>query len=343
MTFVAPALALALPLVALLAFWFARRDRRRERRLHAVGGARALRLTPELDLGRRRWRRRLFAAALAFGVFAAMQPQWGTVARNVDEPRADAIVCLDVSRSMLARDLSPSRLGRAHAELTALAARAVGARLGLVAFAGVARLVVPLTRDAESFAQMARATDPLSVPLGGTDLGAGLETALTALAAGQGLPAGGDAQVPGTILLLTDGEDLQGRGRAAARRCRERGARVHCIGFGSTLGSKIAVEGADGKEQFLRTRGGDEVVTVMDAASLRSLADAGGGVFAEAGAESEPLLRIWEREVLPHAAAVAREDASAASEKQNRYRWPLAAALGCLLAELWLVERRRAR
>ena len=124
----------------------------------------------------------------------------------------DILVCLDVSRSMLAQDLQPSRLARAQEEIRALAARTESDRVGLVLFAGDARLAVPLTRDKDSFASLASRASPLSVERGGSDVGAALDTALGALTGAHEV-----------ILLLTDGEDLEARGLQAARRCRDRG------------------------------------------------------------------------------------------------------------------------
>jgi Ca-activated chloride channel family protein len=338
--FAEPAAAGALPLVAALAWWLARRDRASQVRLAAVAGARAPFLAAEVGRRRRLLRRRLFGVAIALAVVSCMQPLWGARPREVEEPGIDLVVCLDVSRSMLARDLAPSRLERAHSAIAALARQTRGDRLGLVAFAGEARLVVPLTRDAESFAQIAAATDALSVALGGTDLGQGLDVALAALAAGQGLPA--DAQVTGAILLLTDGEDLHGRAREAALRCRDRGARVHCAALGSTLGSKIAVAGPDGREQFLRSRTGEEVVSAADAASLRAVAAATGGGFVDAGAHDDPLGKLYREHVVPHARTTLRLD-HAAPQKENRYRVPLALALLLLLVEVAIADRRRHR
>jgi Ca-activated chloride channel family protein len=337
--FAAPWAAAALPAVPLLVWWLARRERRRAQRLARVAGARVARLAAEVDARRRRAQRLAFGAGLACLVLACMQPRWGAVVDETIEPGVDVIVCLDVSRSMLARDVAPSRLLRAQSEIEALAARARGDRFGLVAFAGEARLVVPLTRDAETFAQLARATDPVAVRIGGTDLGQAIDVAVAALAAGRGRGEG-DA-LDGAIVLLTDGEDFGGGGRAAAQRAAERGVRVHCVGFGSALGSKITVDGADGREEFLRARGGDEVVSALDARGLRAIAAAGGGVFADAGERADALVAVHEGRVVPQARAAVRR--AAGEQKRNRHRVPLALALALLLCELALSDRRRAR
>lgn len=318
---------LAVPLVV-LGLWL--RDRARRRRLADVLGPRAPRLAAEASVARRRWRRTFFTAALLLAGVAALQPAWGESTRPVEPRGVDLLVCLDVSRSMLARDVPPSRLERARREIRALADRAAGDRLGLVVFAGEARLVIPLTRDRASFVELAALAGPLSVPRGGTDLGAALDTALAAL-------AGHDAEHV-AVLLLTDGEDHAERGLRVARAAAQRGITVHCIGFGSARGAKIPV-GDEGGESFLRDRAGNEVVSALKPATLRRIADATGGVYVDALEQPHALQQLYEARIEPAARAAfrARRD----REKENRYQWPLLAAFLLWIAELGLGERRR--
>ena len=294
----------ALPLLLLAplaAFGLWALDRARARRLALAVGPRAL---ADLSAGRRRLRRALFVTAFLLALLAMLEPAWGA-ASGFDQRGIDIVVCLDVSRSMLARDVAPSRLARARLEIRALAGRAAGDRLGLVVFAGDARLAVPLTRDLDSLAELVGLADPLSVERGGSDLGAALTTALGALAGRTGV-----------VLLLTDGEDLEGRGLRAAQTCRERGIAVHCVGFGSARGAKIPIEGA-----FLKDRSGAEVVSAMDPARLRRIAAATGGDFVD----TPSLVELYEERVLP----LARESVAGGErrERENRFQWPLLAAV----------------
>ena len=209
-------------------------------------------------------------------VVAALQPLWGEGTASSSARGADVVVCLDVSRSMLARDVPPSRLAAAKREIRALARTRAGDRLALVLFAGEARLAAPLTSDVESFCEIVDLADPLSVGRGGTDLGAALEAALAALEGAAGDHA--------AVILVTDGEDLGGRGLRAAEACKARNVAVHCVGFGSAGGAKIPVAG-DGGTTFLRDRGGAEVVSALDPDGLRRIAEATGGeAVVDAGA-----------------------------------------------------------
>ncbi|MBW2415609.1 MAG: VWA domain-containing protein [Deltaproteobacteria bacterium] len=305
-------------------------DRARRRRFARVVGPRAPALAADLSRGRRRLQRVLFATALLLALLALLQPVWGDVTREVEQRGVDILVCLDVSQSMLARDLAPSRLERARREIAALAARATGDRLGLVVFAGEARLAVPLTRDRESFQELIGLADPLSVERGGTDLGAALATALEALK-GQT----GEHEV---VLLLTDGEDLEGRGLRVSNRCRERNVTVHTIGFGSALGAKIPIAG-EGGEAFLRDRSGTDVVSKLDASTLRRIAEATGGGFRDAHARPHALPELYEQRILPMARKSFERDERRA--KENRFQWPLLAAFLLWILDPCLGDRRR--
>lgn len=306
-------------------------ERVRVRRSRELLGPRAALLAAEVDGRRRGVCRLLFVTALLLALVAVLQPLFGVDTRRVEQRGVDILVCLDVSRSMLARDVAPSRLARAKEEIRALSERTRGDRMGLVVFAGDARLAVPLTQDMASFADLVDQADPIAVGLGGTDLGGALDEALSAL---EG--ATGDHEV---VLLLTDGEDLEGEGRRAAARCAERDVTVHCVGFGSTLGSKIVTETSAGEEAFLRDRSGEEVVTVMDPAGLRAIAEATGGRFVDAMAEPRPLVALYEEQVLPMARKAFASDAR--DGRANRYQIPLLLAFVLWLLELASTDRRR--
>jgi Ca-activated chloride channel family protein len=329
-TFLVPA---AWPLVLLVpAAWLALRlvDRARAARTADVVGPRLAALVPGLSEGRRAARRLLVAAGLLFALLAAMQPVWGESVGAAERRGADVVVCLDVSRSMLARDAAPTRLGAAQAALKELAKRAKGDRLGLVVFAGEARLLVPLTKDMRSFAALAATADPASVTRGGTDLGAALDAALGALDPASGAPS--------LIVLVTDGEDLGGRGLAAAQRCAARHVTVHTAGIGTPLGSKIAVPTPRG-ETFVADRTGADVVSTMDVAGLRRIAEAARGEFVDASGGAPSLASLYDRRIEPLAReAFADEERR---ERPNRFQWPLMAAFLVWILDLCLTDRRK--
>jgi Ca-activated chloride channel homolog len=306
-------------------------ERRRVRRLRELAGARAAELLGGHDPRRRSWRGWAGAAALGLALVALLEPAFGVGARRLERRGADIVVCLDVSRSMLARDAMPNRLDAARGALRAMTARSRGDRFALVLFAGDARLVCPLTRDLRSFHELADLADPLAAR-GGTDLGAALAAAAEAF---TDPPEG-----PRVVVLATDGEDLEERGLRAARELRSRRIVVHGAAFGSVSGGKIPVPSGDGGESFVRDAAGEEVLSAMDPAGLRRIARAGGGEVVEAAASADALVRLYERHIAPSAAGGAGTDL--AHERATRFQWPAFAAYLLLVAELALGERRRA-
>jgi Ca-activated chloride channel family protein len=304
---------IALPFAWMVLYWL------------VAGGQAALRrygAAPSDPLPRPFWRALRTTVLLALGLVCWLDPRYGEEPELLERRGVDLLFCLDTSRSMLARDVEPDRLARAVRDIRAVLPRLVGGdRVGLVVFAGQARLWVPLTHDLDSFRALLDEVDTDSVPKGGTDLAAALRRC--------GELAEPDHAATTVVLLLTDGEDLAGAGREAARELAEQSIVVHTVGYGSALGSKITFATA-GKEEFLRDASGNEVVTRMDPESLRALAAATGGEFLRADAFALPLLELHEQRI------VAAQKRSFDSEQQPRriarYQWVL---LPLLLLLVW--------
>lgn len=314
-------LLLLLPLVAAVGLW---RQRRRAVRLREVLGER------EPQLAGRPAHAALRAAAALFALaclaLAWLRPVAGVEAGDAAGP--DFVVALDVSWSMAAQDVPPSRLAAAVAELERLAPQARGARAGLVAFAGEARLLVPLTTDLTAVTGVAQRLAPGAELRGGTDLGAAIDAAAAAL-----LRAGSRG---GSVVVLTDGEDFGGAGRVAAENAAARGVAVHCLGFGTVTGSKIAVDD-EGGQTFLRDVDGNEVVSQLEPATLAAMAAAGGGEYGS-GAERGSLTALYAEGLVPRARELAVDEVDTALA--HRFQWPLLAALLLWMLRLVIPERR---
>ncbi len=268
------------------------------------------------------WRSGRTALLLALGFVCWLDPRYGDEVVAVERRGLDLIFCLDTSQSMLARDLEPSRLERALRDIRAVLPRLEGGdRVGLVAFAGAARLWIPLTHDLDSFRALLDEVDTDLVKVGGTDLAAALRRTLEF--------ADTDNAATTAVLLLTDGEDLAGAGQQAARELADRRIVVHAVGYGSSMGSKITVV-SNGREEFLRDQTGNEVVSRMDPESLRALATVTGGEFVRADAMALPLVELHDKRLLPmHKRSY---DAGEDTGKQARYQWVL---LPLVLLLLW--------
>lgn len=196
-----------------------------------------------------------------------------------DVPQSEVVVCVDVSKSMWARDVAPDRLGRARLLVRDLTLSRRADRLGLVLFAGEAQPTFPLTTDQAIVTGLLDDAGPYSLRTGGSRLDLPLALARTEM---WGEPSGASR----TIILITDGEDPQGLGAVAARECVEEGIVVHCVGLGGDAGARIPILQPDGTEAFLLDGEGGVVFSKPDQKALRELAQEGGGSFVEADSVS---------------------------------------------------------
>jgi len=285
------------------------------------------RLVARVPRGRRIARLCLVGGVLGFGIGALMRPQTagGNEAAARGRTAADVVVVLDVSRSMLAADAAPSRLLRAKADVMDLVGQLEGARLGLVAFAGRATLICPLTPDQAYFQLALRGVDTSSVTRGGTHIGAGIREALRAF------DAGGGAKL---ILLITDGEDHDSYPLDAAKQAQRDGVRIVSIGFGSEQGAEIPLpDPQTGAVAPLRDSGGNVVRSRLDGETLRQIALATGGAYVPARTGALDLESIVSEHIAPLTVA---EQVSERAAPVDQYQWLLAAALACLLGAAWL-------
>jgi Ca-activated chloride channel family protein len=264
--------------------------------------------------------------AVACLVVALMQPHWGQGARPLPLLGRDVIVLLDVSYSMLAEDARPNRLERARAATLALVdavEREGGHRLGLVVFAGGADVLCPLTRDYGLFRKRLGDASADAATHRGTAIAAALETALHGF--GELAPGYTD------LILVSDGEDHEGKaGEAAAMLGRQR-LRLETVGVGDPDRS-APIPIADGAGRAWLSHDGQEVRTRLQSGLLTELAAAAGGTYTALEDGSGGLDRLYREQI---ARAPRRELASAASpESGARYQVFVVAAILLLGLEL---------
>lgn len=265
--------------------------------------------------------------ALVLTAGALLGPRFGEGRERVEERGLDIAIALDVSLSMLAEDAEPSRLVAAQSDLLSGSRDQRGDRWSLVLFAGEAFRRVPLSDDRQAVAEIAALADPGDIALGGTDLATAIAAAVDSL--GQNLASLGQSRGPRSqVLLITDGEDPDGRGARAAAAARELGIEVHVLGYGTELGSRLP----DGAGGFLLDGDGRPVLSRLNVADLSALAEAGGGNFMRADSTAAPLER-WSETALKGKRDRLRASAARAA-LGHRYGWPTALALLCVCALL---------
>ncbi|MBM4185038.1 MAG: VWA domain-containing protein [Gemmatimonadetes bacterium] len=322
----------ALALVPAAAGLFVLAARRRRRALEAFADAALVRtLTGTVSVAARRWKLALLLGGLVFLVISLARPQFGTRVETVRSVGQDIIVAVDLSTSMLAEDVAPNRLERARLAILRLMGSLDGDRIGLVAFAGSAFVQSPLTVDYSAAGMFLGAMHPDLMPMQGTDLGEAVRVSLDALEEG--------ARQARVIVLVTDGENLEGDFEEDLERAVEAGVQVHVVGIGSPEGAPIPEYDATGRRTgFLRDDEGTVVTTRLDEGTLRTVAERTGARYVRAGAGGTAF-----DDLVDEIAGVEGEalDARQITQFEEQFQIFLGVALALLLLEWLLPERRR--
>ena len=323
------------PLLVALGFaWLSWSQRRRRLALASALPTPLLdQLVASLD-PRRRWvKHGLLLFGLAVLALALARPQQGHEIVQVERTGIDLLVALDVSRSMLVADVEgTNRLAAARAALRHLLHHLGGDRVGLVAFAGEAFLVVPLTRDQAVVERALDSLQPDMISEPGTHVAQAIRRAQESFDRGS--------EGPRALLVISDGEQVQGEAAVAAREAGRDRIRVHAAGVGSHAGGRVPVRASPGSG-YLKNAFGRDVVSRLDERTLRESAGTGQGLYVRlAGRDSHELVAWFERA----AAGLPRTTESRPlGDPREFFQGPLLAALLLLAFEWGFSERRRGR
>ncbi|HXU80401.1 MAG TPA: VWA domain-containing protein [Polyangia bacterium] len=255
---------------------------RRKRLLLALGNqALIARMSASVSVPRKVLRAIYLTGAVALVALALARPQAGGRARLEKQRGLDIVVALDFSKSMLARDIYPSRLERAKRELERLIDRLAGDRIGLVAFAGET-LTYPPTTDYAAVKLFWRDLTPADMPVGGTAIGRAMKSSIDLLKRLRSRGGESRAQV---ILLLTDGEDTESEPMAVAEEAAQLGIKIFAVGIGSRSGELVPQVNAEGQVQgYLKDREGKYVTSRLAEDMLNQIASKTGGEYLRADA-----------------------------------------------------------
>jgi Ca-activated chloride channel family protein len=319
------AAALAGGLVLFVALRWTERRRRRGLARFAAAGLLG-RLTAGYSAPRRLVKDLVLALACALLLAAFAGPRWGVEAAMQKGAAEDVVFALDVSKSMLVADTSPTRLVRAKAAIANFVRRKGTGDVGLIAFAGQAFLQCPLTRDYDAFFRTLEETDTGSIQVAGTDLGRALEEAELAFYSNRNRKL---------VILLTDGEDLEAGGAETARQLKRKGLVVHAVGVGTPSGGPIRVINEAGSLDTLKDQDGAEVLSRLDEKTLGEVAEATGGRFVRLGQAGEGM------EALRLAIQAGTDQRGAGRRGVPREEWFLAVALLLLVVESLISTRRK--
>lgn len=259
-----------LPIAVGVVYWAAQN---RSRMLERIGSpALVRRLTANVNTRGRLIGRVFTIAALALAIVALARPQWGESLQTVEREGVQIIIALDVSRSMLAEDVRPSRLVRAKLEIADLMQRLQGDEVGLVLFSGAAFLQFPLTFDYLSARNFIENANTEMITRQGTNIEQAIEVASRSFSE--------ELISQKVILIITDGENQDGNAVEAAREAHDDGTLIYTIGVGTADGEPIPLRSPRGRLiEYVQDRQGNMVFSRLDENMLRSVAEAGGGKF----------------------------------------------------------------
>jgi Ca-activated chloride channel family protein len=269
-----------LPAVGLLMLWA---NKKRQSALAKLGDSPLLeKLTSSINWRGRGWRNALQLLALGLFVIALARPQWGSEVRQIDQEGLQVMVALDVSQSMLAQDIKPTRLDRAKLEIADLMRELNGDEIGLVLFSGASFIQVPLTSDYYTALSYLDSADPSVISRPGTVIGDAIRTAM------HGFDSTLSSQK--VLIVMTDGEDHETDPIAAAKEVADEDVLIYTIGFGTPDGEPIPVLDQNSAiVDYKRDQSGEVVLSKLDENTLQSIAQAGNGQYYRASADGSEL------------------------------------------------------
>ena len=257
----------------------------KKKRLHSLTSEKLLpRLIPAWSTKQQIVKFIIFLASLNFLFFGLARPQWGKEQRKNEPTGIDILIALDVSKSMLARDVRPNRLERVKLSIDNQIDRVASDRLGLIAFSGSAFLSCPLTLDHQAFSKTLNDLKTSTIKTQGTNLANPIKEALFSFSKDD---------TDRFLILLSDGEDLEGMGLKEAREAAKKGIKIYTIGIGSKTGARIPLDPLDKKpNNFLKSPNGQTIISQLDDSSLRAIAEATGGQYYLLGPTGEGLAKV---------------------------------------------------
>ena len=287
-------------------------------------------LSPDASTAKRTVKQSLLLLAIACLIVAAANPQVGTRLEEVKREGIDLFVVLDVSLSMKAEDIRPSRLEKAKRDVSDLMRKLQGDRVGLVVFAGEAYVQFPLTADYSAADLFINAVDIEAVPVPGTMIGNAIEKALESFRK--------DLPTQKAVVVVSDGENTEGDVAGAVEKARKEGVRVFTVGMGTPEGSPIPVYAANGERvDYKHDRAGNIVLSKLDESALQQIALTTGGSYRRATNAGNEI-----DEIFKELSALQKTELGSLQVTgfQDQFYYPLAFGILLLIFDTLLSERR---
>ena len=326
--FANPHLLWLLLVVPVMVIAFAILLRLRKRNLSHFGNIEVVKsLLRDVSSWRVRTKFVLFVTAFSALVLAAARPQFGAKLREEKREGVEMMFVVDVSNSMLAEDFSPNRLDRTRYAIDKLFASLNQDRVGVIVFAGEAKVQLPITTDYRMARNFAKRLSPSLVEVQGTDVSDAIDLASLSFSQRESASR--------VMILITDGEAHDADALAAAERAAERGIRIFAIGIGSPQGAPIKIGG-----EFIKDEKGEMVVSRLNEELLQQITEKGNGAYIRASNAEFGL-----SEIVSEIEKMEKSELSTLhfDEYNEQFYWILWVVLGLLLVESLLLDRRNPR
>lgn len=254
-----------IPVLAIVRFFMVRGRKRKQRRFGDV--ALLAQLMPDVSRWRPAVKFWLLQAALAMVILMIARPQMGTKVSNEKRTGIETVIAMDISNSMRAEDVEPSRLTRAKMMVENLVDNFTDDKIALIVFAGDAFVQLPITSDFVSAKMFLGDIEPSMIATQGTDIARAIDMASHSFTQQEG--------VGKAIIVITDGEDHEGGAVEAAQEAKKKGHRVYVLGIGSPNGSPVP----DGQGGYMKDNTGNTVMSALNEDMCKQVAQAGGGAY----------------------------------------------------------------
>lgn len=276
-------LLMLLPVLILL-YWFYNRWKARVARTFGERQVIA-RLMPDISPARSHIKFILVMFTLAGVLLALANPQVGSKIEKAQRKGVDLVVALDVSNSMLAQDIQPSRIERARQSIARLIDELENDRIGLIVFAGKAYTQLPITTDYSAAKMMLGTVRPDMIPVQGTAIGQAIDIAMATFK---------DEKSGKAIIIITDGENHDEEAVEKAAEAAKAGIKIYTIGMGLAEGAPIPIYKDGGVVGFKKDQSGTTVITRLDETMLTKIADAGNGIYVRANNTQASLRKVFD-------------------------------------------------
>ncbi|HVA98784.1 MAG TPA: VWA domain-containing protein [Bacteroidia bacterium] len=324
---------LAIPLIILLYMWMIRWKKNALKRFGETSLIQQL--APDVSKNKARMKFVFLTIGFLFLIAGIVDPQSGYGLKEMKRQGSDIIIALDVSNSMNAEDIYPSRLEKAKEAIEKLIDNMNGDRIGIVVFAGEAYVQLPITTDYAAAKLFLSTISTNMVPVQGTAIGTAIDLASESF----GKDDQNTANHNKAIILITDGENHEDDAVTAAQNAAKKGIVINTIGMGTEQGAPIPVQplASSGQVTFMKDKDGNTVITKLDQQALEEIAAAGNGTFIRASNSDVGLQTI-----LASIKKLGKKtfESNLYNDYEDRFQYFIAAALLLLIAEVLFTERK---